>query len=448
MATPPAQPSLPTVEQQEPQQQQQQQDGSKLQPRSPLPQPKKNGNKPSAGKGRARVPITLIKNERNRLATFTKRKNRLIKKAMELSILCDAEIALVMFAKGKHKQQEESKLFQYASHNIDDTLVKFASCEESHAPLSNSDYFLIFGGSSKSGGKAGAGTGTAGAPPPSRSDPLAAAEAAELACGTADNPVTQAILRDLDAKKRKAAATMSITVPALEGAGDLSMTEGSADDGGSVHVVGAQLHHHYQQQQQPQQQQFSGTTSMTGDGFGAQAPEQQQRQQQDFHALASALGQGDSMPSDRFLHGNLGLLAAVSTELAAGGDGFRERHSGSDGAQQTYSIHANTNPPLQSLVTAVHDARMDNENGLLRESGGETNTGGGEAQLALNSLALPGGQVAASQSMPPPYALPVGSSKRSLTPTVELGGDDPTEPAGKRPKTDSGRGEGEDGGIG
>jgi hypothetical protein len=43
--------------------------------------------------------------------TFTKRKNGLMKKAMELSVLCDCQIALVIF-------NSNNKLFQYSSGDI------------------------------------------------------------------------------------------------------------------------------------------------------------------------------------------------------------------------------------------------------------------------------------------------------------------------------------------
>jgi hypothetical protein len=47
--------------------------------------------------GRKKIKITKILDERSRAATFAKRKNGLLKKAIELSILCDCEIALVVF---------------------------------------------------------------------------------------------------------------------------------------------------------------------------------------------------------------------------------------------------------------------------------------------------------------------------------------------------------------
>merc|ERR1711998_644018 len=62
--------------------------------------------------------IRKKQDERRRQANNTKRKNGLIKKAMELSILCGCEIALVMF-------NSQSKLIQYSSHDIDQTLSKF-----------------------------------------------------------------------------------------------------------------------------------------------------------------------------------------------------------------------------------------------------------------------------------------------------------------------------------
>ena len=50
--------------------------------------------------------------------TFTKRKNGLMKKAMELSVLCDCQIALVIF-------NSNNKLFQYSSGDINAVLKRF-----------------------------------------------------------------------------------------------------------------------------------------------------------------------------------------------------------------------------------------------------------------------------------------------------------------------------------
>lgn len=68
--------------------------------------------------GRKKIKIARINDERSRHATFAKRKNGLVKKAIELSILCDCEIALVIF-------NSQGKLTQYSSGNIDQTLSKF-----------------------------------------------------------------------------------------------------------------------------------------------------------------------------------------------------------------------------------------------------------------------------------------------------------------------------------
>ncbi|XP_040382610.1 agamous-like MADS-box protein AGL104 isoform X2 [Oryza brachyantha] len=48
--------------------------------------------------GRVKLPIKRIENTTNRQVTFSKRRNGLIKKAYELSVLCDIDIALLMFS--------------------------------------------------------------------------------------------------------------------------------------------------------------------------------------------------------------------------------------------------------------------------------------------------------------------------------------------------------------
>ena len=68
--------------------------------------------------GRKKIVIRPIQDERSRLATFAKRKHGLIKKALELSILCDCEIGLVIFS-------PQGKLIQYSSGDIDQTLSRF-----------------------------------------------------------------------------------------------------------------------------------------------------------------------------------------------------------------------------------------------------------------------------------------------------------------------------------
>ncbi|KRY02111.1 Developmental protein SEPALLATA 3 [Trichinella patagoniensis] len=42
--------------------------------------------------GRGRVELKMIENKINRQVTFAKRRNGLLKKAHELSVLCDAEL--------------------------------------------------------------------------------------------------------------------------------------------------------------------------------------------------------------------------------------------------------------------------------------------------------------------------------------------------------------------
>ena len=48
--------------------------------------------------GRGKIEIKRIENANNRQVTFSKRRGGLVKKAKELAILCDAEVALIIFS--------------------------------------------------------------------------------------------------------------------------------------------------------------------------------------------------------------------------------------------------------------------------------------------------------------------------------------------------------------
>ncbi|CAI0444121.1 unnamed protein product [Linum tenue] len=58
--------------------------------------------------GRGKIAIKRIENQTTRQVTFSKRRNGLLKKTHELSVLCDAQIGLIIFS-------STGKLCQYAS---------------------------------------------------------------------------------------------------------------------------------------------------------------------------------------------------------------------------------------------------------------------------------------------------------------------------------------------
>ncbi|KAL7720728.1 Myocyte-specific enhancer factor 2A [Entamoeba marina] len=85
--------------------------------------------------GRNKIKIEKIESERKRTATYTKRSHGLIKKAMELSILCDCEVSLFIFA--------NDKLVVYSSKDVKDTLIKFVEFKSNYFSYSNADYPTI-----------------------------------------------------------------------------------------------------------------------------------------------------------------------------------------------------------------------------------------------------------------------------------------------------------------
>ncbi|XP_050376017.1 agamous-like MADS-box protein MADS2 [Argentina anserina] len=72
--------------------------------------------------GRGRVELKRIENKINRQVTFAKRRNGLLKKAYELSVLCDAEVALIIFS-------GRGKLYEFCSSiSMMKTLEKYQRC--------------------------------------------------------------------------------------------------------------------------------------------------------------------------------------------------------------------------------------------------------------------------------------------------------------------------------
>ncbi|XP_027078035.1 developmental protein SEPALLATA 1-like isoform X2 [Coffea eugenioides] len=82
--------------------------------------------------GRGRVELKRIENKINRQVTFAKRRNGLLKKAYELSVLCDAEVALIIFS-------NRGKLYEFcSSSNMLRTLERYQRCSYGAVEVSHS----------------------------------------------------------------------------------------------------------------------------------------------------------------------------------------------------------------------------------------------------------------------------------------------------------------------
>ncbi|KAK8576627.1 hypothetical protein V6N13_032546 [Hibiscus sabdariffa] len=68
--------------------------------------------------GRGKVVLERIENKINRQVTFSKRRNGLLKKAYEISVLCDAEVALIIFS-------GRGKLSEFSSSTVPEILEKY-----------------------------------------------------------------------------------------------------------------------------------------------------------------------------------------------------------------------------------------------------------------------------------------------------------------------------------
>nr|KYP37161.1 Floral homeotic protein APETALA 1 [Cajanus cajan] len=69
--------------------------------------------------GRGRVQLKRIENKTTQQVTFSKRRSGLLKKAHEISVLCDAQLALIIFS-------SKGKLFHYSSErSMEDVLERY-----------------------------------------------------------------------------------------------------------------------------------------------------------------------------------------------------------------------------------------------------------------------------------------------------------------------------------
>ncbi|KAH1098855.1 hypothetical protein J1N35_015776 [Gossypium stocksii] len=75
--------------------------------------------------GRGKLVIRRIDNSTSRQVTFSKRRNGLLKKARELSILCDAEVGLIIFS-------STGKLYDYASTSMRSVIERYNRTKEEH----------------------------------------------------------------------------------------------------------------------------------------------------------------------------------------------------------------------------------------------------------------------------------------------------------------------------
>ncbi|KAJ8504793.1 hypothetical protein OPV22_005679 [Ensete ventricosum] len=67
---------------------------------------------------RGKTEMKRIENATSRQVTFSKRRNGLLKKAFELSVLCDAEVGLIVFS-------PRGKLYEFSSSSIKNTIERY-----------------------------------------------------------------------------------------------------------------------------------------------------------------------------------------------------------------------------------------------------------------------------------------------------------------------------------
>ncbi|KAK8307270.1 hypothetical protein V6Z11_D03G182200 [Gossypium hirsutum] len=79
---------------------------------------------------RGKTQMKRIENAASRQVTFSKRRNGLLKKAFELSVLCDAEVALIIFS-------TRGKLYEFSSASMSKTIERYEKREKDNTGINN-----------------------------------------------------------------------------------------------------------------------------------------------------------------------------------------------------------------------------------------------------------------------------------------------------------------------
>jgi len=91
--------------------------------------------------GRRKISINKIEDDRQRQITYYKRKKGLLKKAMELSVLCDLKMVFYIF------DNDDQKLFEYISHDYNiKTILQIipTPIRDAKESFSNPDFVKLF----------------------------------------------------------------------------------------------------------------------------------------------------------------------------------------------------------------------------------------------------------------------------------------------------------------
>ncbi|XWS48375.1 hypothetical protein CRYUN_Cryun13aG0071100 [Craigia yunnanensis] len=67
---------------------------------------------------RGKIQMKRIENTTSRQVTFSKRRNGLLKKAYELSVLCDAEVAVIIFS-------QKGRVYEFSSSDMQKTIERY-----------------------------------------------------------------------------------------------------------------------------------------------------------------------------------------------------------------------------------------------------------------------------------------------------------------------------------